>query len=308
MLGKSKKVNLHRSAAGGSGGFARIVTQLTESGTYHKPANLQYLEVICIGGGGGAASGGKRASGVSAPGGGGAGPGCIAWHRFIPSALPDDVDYVVGAGGAGGASQETNDTNGIAGAEGGDTFFGSFIYAQGGARSTNSNGATTRTVDILLPSSCIPGGAGGNQGGSGSGQNTSNNYNLYNGAGGGGQVHTSNTALGGATPARMYNSAFELNPLWTINANQDGNDGIDGFYDRVPFITVGDPAFDGILFSGTSGAGGGASSNNHGCRGGNGGLYGGGGGGGGGCRNGAFNSGPGGNGAQGTIILIEYLS
>lgn len=76
----------------------------TESGTWVKPDNLDYIEVEVVGGGGGGASGGALVgvfeTSVHSGGGGG---GAYAKVKILASAIPGDCEVTVGAGGAGGA-------------------------------------------------------------------------------------------------------------------------------------------------------------------------------------------------------------
>ncbi|MCA3509595.1 MAG: hypothetical protein IOC72_02875, partial [Rhodobacter sp.] len=109
--------------------------------TWTKPAGAKAVDVIVVGGGGGGGSGRKSASGTAAFGGGGGAGGGRAIMTLPAVALDPAVTVSVGAGGAGGAAVLSDSTNGNNGVTGGQSSFGSYVFApQGGA---GSGGTTT---------------------------------------------------------------------------------------------------------------------------------------------------------------------
>lgn len=100
-------------------------TELTGSGTYTVPSNVNLLKVILIGGG----SGGK--GGGTTDGGGGGTSGCV-YTAYVSTSGGASISYACGSGGAGGIN--TGD-----GSDGGNTTFGSET-AKGGKGAAHLNG------------------------------------------------------------------------------------------------------------------------------------------------------------------------
>lgn len=310
------------ASAGGS--ISLNVLTLTSSGVWTKPNNLLYLDVICIGGGGGGASGSKTASGIVARAGAGGSQGCIAWDKIDASQLSATENYVVGLGGPGGAEVTNDNTNGLTGSNGQDSYFGgtdyssSKVYAQGGYGGYYNSAGASRLITGQKPATAFVSGSGGassSSGGNGSNptsQNVQGNYNTISGGGAGGGINSSNILGNGSAGALYYNADGDLSTSSGGIANATpGSDGIDNYMNRIPYV-LGKPntLYENVLACmGTPGGGGaaGLQTSGPGTRGGDGGLYGGAGGGGGSIRNGAMPSGRGGNGANGVIVLIEYL-
>ena len=101
----------------------------TASGTWVKPANVEFVQVLLIGGGAGAGGGGGTNTTASfiAGGGGGAQSGQIVWGYTTVSG---DVTVTIGAGGVGGLGQLA--AGGQTGTDGTATTFGSELKAKGG--------------------------------------------------------------------------------------------------------------------------------------------------------------------------------
>jgi len=108
-------------------------TELTGSGTYTVPSDVNLLKVILIGGG----SGG-RGGDVAGNGGGGGSSGCV-YTGYVSTSGGASISYACGAGGAGGSASNVN------GADGGNTTFGS-LTALGGKGASHTTGAPARDV------------------------------------------------------------------------------------------------------------------------------------------------------------------
>lgn len=121
-----KKVYTTANLAGQTGGLLE--------GTFYgwqKPANTNWIKVICIGGGGAGANVGNTAALTGAwigpPGSGGE---CMTWSG-LASDVSDSVTVFVGGGGWAGANSATH-------RRGGDSYFGStFMLASGGTSGTD---------------------------------------------------------------------------------------------------------------------------------------------------------------------------
>ena len=241
---------------------------------WSKPIGAKVVEVICIGAGGSGGSGSVNAS--NRYGGGGGAGGGYSRMIFNASSLPSTVNVIRGTGFSGGASK-TIVSNGNNGSTGGDSYFGDYLRATGGAGGLG--GSSLDTAQSI----------GG--------------YGVIENGGKGGVVATSNTKYapsGGG--AGGDGSGF------------GGAGGSDGGVVRLQINTQGQGAAPGLpggtassytnQLMGAGGGGGGGGSGTNGGAGANGLLYGAGGGGG-GSSNGT--SGAGGSGANGVVIVITYF-
>jgi hypothetical protein len=95
----------------------------TASGTYTKPANLDYAYVFMQSSGGGGASGRRGAAGSNRGGGLGNPGGNVALANFLNSDLSATEAVTIGAAGAGGAAKTTDNTSGANGTAAGNTSF-----------------------------------------------------------------------------------------------------------------------------------------------------------------------------------------
>jgi hypothetical protein len=115
-----------------------VVSVLTTSGTWTKPAGLRCLEVTAIGGGAGSTGAISTAAGQSSAGGGGGGGG-TAQKLFAAASLPASVVYTVGANGGSPSSS---------GAAGGASIFNVLSAAGGGAPAAyNTGGSAAGTTN-----------------------------------------------------------------------------------------------------------------------------------------------------------------
>jgi hypothetical protein len=255
------------------------------------PAGAKSVEIHAIGGGGGGGGGRRGAGGTTRLGGGGGGGGGYSWGTF---SIADDLQgastlfFSVGAGGASGARATTNDTNGVAGGDGGQTFVGTtsgpgsvFIRAYGGTGgqgSTNGNGGSTIIGSLM---------SGGQGGTSAVGVLNSAFSATTSGGGAGGIITDSDTFVDGGSAGQASMGIYSLLP-----GGSDPN-----YSGQTPTLLQG-PKF------GQGGSGGGARNNGN-SPGGNG-VRGGGGGGGGPSLNGN-NSGQGGIGGAGYLLITFYF-
>lgn len=191
----------------------------TTSGTWSKPAGLDFITVECVGGGGG---GGASAGGTStAAAGGGGGGGGYSYKKIAAASLSSSESYAIGTGGTGSVGSN--------GTSGGTTSFGTspFLSAAGGgggikmgagstpAFSAGGSGGTSSGGDLngngsnglygfrIDGSSCASG-VGGNCSYFGVGgqsvlsSDTAGNSGTGYGAGGGGATSLTTNEAGGS--------------------------------------------------------------------------------------------------------------
>jgi len=284
------------------------MTTFTSSGTWNKDARTQMVTIYGWSGGGG---GGSGRQGLTTLAGGGSGGSCGAFSFTTPAEFFGSSETVtIGAGGSGGAAQTSASTNGNNGNNGGSSYIG-YTGATTASAAPNigigGNGGSTGTVGGHVSTFYISGAS--NQVQTSGGGNAANGSSALTqilspsmGPGAGGAGADSTTARQGGTGAPIVGAPS----LITILAGGAG--GIEGGTingsDGNPALSSGTG---GILCGGSGGGGGGGQSvGSSAGNGGKGGLPGGGGGGGGGSINGT-NSGAGGDGANGKIIVVEWF-
>jgi hypothetical protein len=265
--------------------------------TWTKPANAKSVHVALFSGGGGGGSGRKTPSGTAGSGGGGGAGGNYSERILQAALLGESVSVTVGAGGQGGAAVTTNPvggTNGNVGIVGGNSSFGTFVTAFGGGPggfgTITTGAAGSNTANSVR--AMFLGGAGntGNltAGGAGTGAGTG----AAGGGGGGGIAATPAASAGGNGGTSYY---FLSGGQASGGAAPGGNGGVG------PSVATNQAA------NGGGGAGGASSITGNAGNGGTGGLYGGGGGGGGAALVDIGNSGAGGNGAPGIVVVTTYF-
>ena len=267
--------------------------------TWTKPLWASMVSVVVVSGGGGGGSGRKGAGATVRTGGGGGAGGNLSEARLPAAMLPATVAVTVQAGGVGGAAITAASTTGIAGASttGGFSSFGTFVKVfgsqagQGGAAS--APGASVPTVNMFSGT----GGGVPNTGGTAS-VPALNAIRAASGGGGGGSISSTDnlaSASDGGGP-----------PMNIVGTQVSGGGGVSG--------GIVDGAAGGAAASNASGAdyggqggGGGAASKlaAGGGKGGKGGWPGGGAGGGGAGLDAVGNSGAGGDGANGMVLVIS---
>lgn len=302
-------------AVGSSGPV--VVTTFNSSQTWTKNANSKFIVVVAYGGGNGGGSGRQGTSGSAAGGGGGA-AGSTFYLSGPAFLFPASAPIVTGTGGAGGAAQTSTSTNGNPGVLGTSSSFDIFSTPTNGngtaGGGTTSSGAYGSSQSVNYPicgvSPVTGGGVGGLSNLGGAGSNTAGNSVSISitwfcaGSGGGGAGANTLTAYQGGTSGYFGSSNPPDTAVYAGAAGGIATGTING--------TNGPSAatlnLDYFMNGGAGGGGGGGQSTAGGAvagNGGTGGFPGGGGGGGGGSINGT-NSGAGGAGANGQVIVIEY--
>jgi hypothetical protein len=272
--------------------------------SWTKPAGAVWIEVTVKAGGGGGGSGAYYTSNSNRNGGAGGGGGGTSTFRFAASAISSPVSGEVGAGGAGADSiSGTSNANGSAGEAGGASWFGTYLYADGGNGGAGGTAAGSAATAGSAGAGLYAGGAGGAGGYAGTSGGTGVGVAAAGGGGGGGGAISStgvrySVGAGGASGANVISAT----------GNSGGNAATTG----TPTAGDGGSSAAGLYFSGGGGGGGigiviaGSASSN----GGAGGLYGGGGGGGGAGTRHTVNtvpSGAGGDGGSGVVIVTTWF-
>jgi len=286
------------SGTAGTTGTAFIGSQIdTYSATSHKsaagiwtkPIGAKVIEVICIGGGGGGGSGSVN-NGTRYGGGGGQGGG-YSRMIFNASSLPSTVTCWGGPRGTGGSRVTNVSSNGNNGVDGETSYFGSFLSAVGGAGALgggNSGGLPTISYGLIEN-----GGYGSNPPNISAAVDADDTKYAPSGGGAGGSIVSLSGSAGGAV---------------RLQINTQGAGGGLG----LPGGTA--SSYTNQLMGAGGGGGGASGTNGSGTNGGDGAdglLYGAGGGGGGSSTltpdPGIKNSGAGGDGAGGVVIVITYF-
>lgn len=283
-----------------------VSTLSSGSGNWTANPLTKYVRVMMWGGGGGGGSGRKGTSASSSGGGGGGGG--QSWLLEGPvSVFSGSIAYSVGGAANGGAAQTADANNGSPGTIGNNTVFGSAIALGGnlGSAGTGAAGAAgagrSNNGNFYLLA-----GLGGGNGATTTGQNAAS-------AGGPTQVVSSSAGGGGGsggdlvTP-RQAGTGGGLLDSASSNLVAPASGGIasgtiDGSGGSTAYATG------GIIGGGMGGGGGGGATTGSPTAGmgGDGSAPGGGGGGGGGGINTVADSGKGGNGAAGKIIIYEFF-
>jgi hypothetical protein len=124
-----------------------VVTVITTSGTYTKPAGLKFLEVTLVGAGGGSGTAPVTGAGQASCSGGGSG-GATAIKLYAAADISATEAYTIGAGG----------TTAAAGGAGGTSTFKGLTAGGGGGGSTNTGAGNTPVTSGSGPPGAATGG------------------------------------------------------------------------------------------------------------------------------------------------------
>lgn len=315
------------------GAVQAIASTAHGSITWTKPQVCNWVEVILYGAGG-SGGGGQGAAAANARGGGsGGGGGARVAERFACSDLGTTVTVTIGTGASGGAGGSS--ANGTVGTSGGNTTFGTVLFAGGGGggaagNSTNtdsggSGGGCLGAGSVGTNASSTGGAptttaaaAGATCGGAGSAVNNFGHSGIYGGGSGGGTNSTGSNgngnggksgwggsgggAGGGVTSANTGQAGGTAGLTVGGSGSTWDDSGGGGVAGGTNGGGAGNPGANGnSTLGGGGGSGGGGNTGGTGGAGGAGGTCGGGGGGGGG---GTSTGGNGGAGADGCAYIF----
>jgi hypothetical protein len=258
------------------------------NGTWNKVAGVQTVQLMMIGSGGGGGGGHRGPSTSAACGGGGGGGGGLLIRQFAAADLPTSVTVTIGAGGASGGAATSDASNGGNGGGGGYTYFVGYASLIGGGA---GNGGTTSAgaAGAVGPGSSV--------GGIGAAASTSGGAGLGGQPGAGGGGGGSGGGLVITTPVATLGGAGGYS--WS---SWNSNVGVVGAVDSTSPTAGTLPTVKGNPSCG--GAGGCSSTTTVAQNGAT--AYIGGGGGGGGASVNGNNSGAGGVGGPGYVMVISY--
>ena len=297
-----------QTPSGGGGGGTVTVNTYTTPGTfsYPVPAGAKYIKVWLWASGGGGGSGRRGATVTARAGGSGGSGGSFCQMDLVASSLTSPVTIVVPAGGAGGAAVTVDNSNGNPGGIGAHAKFGNLLAYQGsaGPAGTTAAASTATQRSSLYGFGQITGSvSGGGQtgpGGIGGTINSAGHFIAASGGGGAGQNASVTSSTNGGNGGVKASASANLVSGW------DGlvTTGLGGTNPSTP-PTSGTNNGTTTLFGGGGGGGGGYATGLVGQAGAVG-LQPGGGGGGGSASDNGFNSGAGGRGGDGMVIVVAW--
>lgn len=275
-----------------------------------KPASAVMIKFTLCGAGGGGGSGARQATTSNRTGGGGGGGG--GWAEIVvpASQVPDSaITVLVPNGGYGGLPTSSDNSTGMSGQRGGSSSYNTAVrktnygdngdfsyYAACGSGGTGGGTGTTASGGSGGVNTQYVGGSGGNGTITTGGMGANATYVGSGGGGGGGAAANSTTAAAGSTSATIFAvrslSGIQVSPgngTSTMDATtntsyyivHDGMPGIGGGGGAYKTATNGGNASDAVNYC-AGGGGGGASDN-------------------------GYNSGAGGKGADGCVVITTYF-